>query len=69
MNCEQIDFEQRGRLFPPQPGEECPDFRLSGEHGLTEGMAKFIPIYKALDKIPLVRNISNKIVVLSKGNL
>lgn len=49
--------------------ELIPDFRLSGEHGLTEGMAKFIPIYKALDKIPLVRNISNKIVVLSKGNL
>lgn len=43
-----------------------PDFRLVGEHSLTEGMAEFIPVYKALGKIPFVRNISNKIVVLEK---
>lgn len=41
-----------------------PDFRLAEEHSLTEGMAAFVPIYKLLDKIPAVRNISNKIVVL-----
>lgn len=36
------------------------------EHSLTEGMAEFVPIYRMLDKIPFVRNISNKIVVLEK---
>ena len=43
-----------------------PGFRYAGEHGLTEGMATFIPVYKLLDKIPLVRNISNRIVVLEQ---
>lgn len=39
------------------------------EHSLTEGMAEFLPIYKVLGKIPLVRNISNRIVVLqNKGD-
>ena len=27
-----------------------PDFRLVEEHGLTEGMAVFVPIYKVLDQ-------------------
>ena len=43
-----------------------PGFRLIEEHSLTEGMAAFVPIYKVLDKIPVVRNISNKIIVLEK---
>lgn len=29
-------------------------------------MAAFVPIYKVLDKLPVVRNISNRIVVLEK---
>lgn len=41
-------------------------FSLVEEHGLTEGMAAFIPVYRMLDKIGPVRNISNKIVVLKK---
>lgn len=41
-------------------------FQLVEEHSLTEGMAEFLPIYKVLGKIPLVRNISNRIVVLQK---
>lgn len=44
-----------------------PDFRFIEEHSLTEGMAEFVPIYKLLDRLPAVRNISNKIVVLKKG--
>lgn len=44
-----------------------PDFRLVGEHALTEGMAEFIPIYKLLDRIPTIRNVSNKIIVLERG--
>ena len=46
--------------------ELVPDFTLVGDHSLTEGMAEFIPAYKVLGKIPLVRNISNKIIVLEK---
>ena len=42
------------------------DFGFIEEHSLTEGMAEFMPIYKLLGKIPLVRNISNKIAVLGK---
>ncbi len=36
------------------------------DHSLTEGMAEFAPIYKLLKKFSLVRNISNKIVILEK---
>ena len=43
-----------------------PDFRFMEEHSLTEGMAAFVPIYKLLDRLPAVRSISNKIVVLKK---
>lgn len=46
--------------------ELLPDFRFVEEHSLTEGMAEFVPIYRVLDKIPFVKNISNKIVVLEK---
>ena len=43
-----------------------PGFRFVEEHSLTEGMAAFVPIYKVLDKLPAVRGISNRIVVLEK---
>ena len=43
-----------------------PEFRLVGEHSLTEGMAVFAPIYNVLGKLPAVRNISNKIIVLER---
>ena len=46
--------------------ELLPDFRFIEEHSLTEGMAEFVPIYKLLGKIPFVKNISNKIIVLEK---
>ena len=41
-----------------------PNFRFVEEHSLTEGMAQFVPIYKVLDRIPAIRNISNKIITL-----
>ena len=44
-----------------------PGFRFVEEHGLTEGMAVFVPIYKVLDKLPAVRSVSNRIVVLEKA--
>lgn len=43
-----------------------PDFRFVAEHSLAEGMAAFVPVYKLLGKIPFVRNISNKIIMLEK---
>lgn len=43
-----------------------PGFRFGEEHSLTEGMAEFVPVYRILGKIPFIRNISNKIVVLEK---
>ena len=43
-----------------------PGFQYAEEHSLTEGMAAFLPIYKVLGKIPAVRNISNRIVVLQR---
>lgn len=43
-----------------------PNFQFREEHSLTEGMAAFVPIYKLLDKLPFVRNISNKIIILDK---
>lgn len=42
------------------------DFHYMEEHSLVEGMAEFIPIYKVLGKIPVVRNISNRIIVMEK---
>lgn len=41
-----------------------PDFHAVEEHSLAEGMAVMLPVYRALEKIPLVRNISNKIIVM-----
>ena len=41
-------------------------FRFLEEHSLTEGVAAFAPIYKLLDKLPAVRGISNRIVVLER---
>ena len=46
--------------------ELLPGFRFMEEHSLTEGMAVFAPIYKLLDKLPTVRSISNKVIVLKK---
>ena len=44
-----------------------PGFSFVEEHSLTEGMAVFAPVYRLLDRLPAVRNISNRIVVLKKG--
>ena len=44
-----------------------PGFRFVEAHGLTEGMAEFISIYKLLDMLPFVRSISNQIIVLQEG--
>ena len=43
-----------------------PNFRFVEEHGLMEDMTQFMPIYKVLDKVPAIRNISNKIITLKR---
>ena len=35
------------------------------DHSLVEGMEKMMPIYKVIGKIPFIRNLSNRIIVLS----
>ena len=37
------------------------------EDSLVEGMKELMPVYCVIGKIPAVRNISNKIIVLEKG--
>ena len=36
------------------------------EDSLAEGMKELMPIYHVIGKMPIVRNISNKIIVLEK---
>lgn len=43
-----------------------PTFTYVKECTLAEGMAEFVPIYKVLKKIPLISNLSNRIIVLEK---
>ena len=44
-----------------------PKFSTSQEVSLVEGMKELMPVYYVIDKIPVVRKISNKIIVLEKG--
>ena len=37
-----------------------------GEVSLVEGMKELMPVYCVIGKIPAVRNISNKIIVMEK---
>lgn len=43
-----------------------PQFANKKDVSLVEGMKVFIPVYKAIGKIPFIRNISNKILVMEK---
>ena len=43
-----------------------PSFTYKKEVSLVEGMKKLMPIYHVIGKIPAVRNISNRIVVMEK---
>lgn len=42
------------------------EFSVQQEVSLVEGMKELIPIYHVIGKIPTVRNISNKIIVMEK---
>ena len=43
-----------------------PEFLVLQEVSLVEGMKELMPVYHVIGKIPIVRNISNKIIVLEK---
>lgn len=43
-----------------------PAFSVRQEVSLVEGMKELMPVYCVIGKIPAVRNISNKIIVLEK---
>ena len=43
-----------------------PNFSILHEVSLVEGMKELMPIYHVIGKIPIVRNISNKIIVVEK---
>ena len=43
-----------------------PNFSVQQEVSLIEGMKKIMPVYCVIGKIPAVRNISNKIIVMEK---
>ena len=43
-----------------------PPFKNAEDRSLVEGMQVFMPVYKILGKIPFIRNISNKILVMEK---
>ena len=44
-----------------------PNFSVRQEVSLVEGMKELMPVYYVIGKIPVVRKISNKIIVLEKG--
>lgn len=46
--------------------EKLPSFIHVADHSLAEGMAVFVPVYRLLKNIPLIANLSNKIVILRK---
>ena len=45
-----------------------PGFSVQQEVSLVEGMKELMPVYHVIGKIPIVRNISNKIIILEKQN-
>ncbi|MCD7739279.1 MAG: class I SAM-dependent methyltransferase [Lachnospiraceae bacterium] len=43
-----------------------PEFSFVEEHSLVEGMEIIAPVYKVIGKLPAVRNLSNRIIVLKR---
>ncbi|MCD8321787.1 MAG: hypothetical protein LUC89_02735 [Oscillospiraceae bacterium] len=43
-----------------------PGFAFAEEHSLVEGMEIIAPVYRVIGKLPLVRNLPNRIVVLAR---
>ncbi|MDO4976851.1 MAG: hypothetical protein Q4E53_06275 [Eubacteriales bacterium] len=65
-------ISQSGAVFTwgAQNGKElvrlASEFHWQGDRSLVEGMIEIAPIYKVIEKIGTIRNLSNKIAVLKK---
>lgn len=65
-------IHQSGAVFTfgARTGQEladlAPSFRWTGDRSLVEGMIEIAPIYKVIGKIGFIKNLSNKISILSK---
>jgi hypothetical protein len=46
-----------------------PAFKFIRDDSLTEGMKELYPIYKVISKIGFIRNISNKITVMTANTI
>ena len=46
--------------------DKLPAFTHIADHSLAEGMAVFVPIYRVLKHVPMIADMSNKIVILRK---
>lgn len=46
--------------------DKLPAFTCVAGHSLAEGMAVFVPIYRVLKHVPMIADMSNKIVILRK---
>ena len=68
MKEKSIDQSNAKFLWGVKNGNELqkilPKFIFEKEVSLIEGMKELYPIYHLFGRIPLVRNISNKIIVL-----
>lgn len=53
-------------ILPHQKAELAANFSILHEVSLVEGMKELMLIYHVIGKIPAIRNISNKIIVLEK---
>ena len=62
-------IHQSGAVFTwgaKSGGGLCPAFRWQEDRSLVEGMTEIAPVYRVLGKIRAIRDLSNKIAVLTK---
>ena len=45
-----------------------PEYSVQQEVSLVEGIKELMPVYHVIGKVPIVRNISNKIIVMAKNS-
>ncbi len=45
-----------------------PEYSVQQEVSLVEGIKELMPVYHVIGKVPIVRNISNKIIVMEKNS-
>ena len=66
INCKYLSGEGYSVYTASNLQRIIPAFSVRQEVSLVEGMKEIMPVYCVIGKIPAVRNISNKIIVLEK---